>query len=220
MLWDRALGYHYIPLPGVSYASEVNNICEFDEHANSKKQQQQPHEQASSVNLESSSQEHQPQPLALPETQRQTDTLIDTNSNTQEYLFRRTVHIQTLHAHFYLRDFSLDSFSWEKHFSTRFKFPRSLDSINISIKLFLCSFMTRSNFFRSISLIDPTILPSSNFLNSLLVKFTRIPNIYKFATLNRRNLCDSMNKLTTKQGVTDSYCCCFTDTLIRPFYGG
>ncbi|KAH0534470.1 hypothetical protein KQX54_004232, partial [Cotesia glomerata] len=26
MLWDRALGYHYIPLPEVSYANEVNTI--------------------------------------------------------------------------------------------------------------------------------------------------------------------------------------------------
>lgn len=116
MLWDRALGYHYIPLPGVSYASEVTTAI----GSRGDEQEQRPQgindgnssvalpRQRLSVELSprerecNSSRDQEAPPQALTphneETRHASDTITDTNSNTQEYDFTDTVHLPTLHG--------------------------------------------------------------------------------------------------------------------------
>ena len=94
MLWDRALGYHYIPLPGVSYASEVTVSTDVQQ-----REQQQGKDAGNpgvalplQPPLECYSQEREQALPHEPTTPYESDTLTDTNRNTQEYQFTDTVH--------------------------------------------------------------------------------------------------------------------------------
>ena len=82
MLWDRALGYHYIPLPEVSYSNEVTNNESYVRN---------------NVNLETQEETREQQTqryLQEPQALHPTGTPIDNNSNTPDLQFCETVHFQ------------------------------------------------------------------------------------------------------------------------------
>lgn len=77
MLWDRALGYHYIPLPEVPYSNEVTN----NENRNT------------IVERQEEIQKHQTQGhLQVTQSYHATDTSIDNNSNSHHPEIYNTVY--------------------------------------------------------------------------------------------------------------------------------